>query len=72
MVSIRFFKEILTTLAVGACLGGSVLAVSAWLRLPIPEPHQRPVFFVGVVVFSIAFRLLLQLRDESLNKRRGG
>ena len=58
----RFLKEILTTILVGAALGGGAIVFSAYLRLPLPEPSQRPVFLVGAVLFSAAFRLLMATR----------
>jgi phosphotransferase system glucose/maltose/N-acetylglucosamine-specific IIC component len=61
----RILKDILLTLAVGAAFGGGFLALSSYLKLPIPAPHQRPVFFIGIVLFSGAFRLLMVLREES-------
>ena len=55
------------TLAGGALLGGAILALSILLQLPVPEPHQRPVFFIGVVLFSVVFRLLIWVREEGKN-----
>lgn len=60
----RLFKEIVTTLVVGSLLGGGILAGAAYGHLPIPEPGQRPIFFIGVVLFSVAFRLLMSIKEE--------
>jgi ABC-type enterobactin transport system permease subunit len=60
----RIFKEILVTLVVGALFGGGIIAASAYLHLSIPTPHQRPIFFIGIILFSIAFRLLMTRKEE--------
>lgn len=61
----RIFKDILMTLTVGAAFGGGGIALSSYLNLPVPAPHQKPVFFIGIVLFSVAFRLLMLFKDET-------
>ena len=61
----KWFKDCLIAILVGAGFGGGVLALSLYFDLPIPEPHQRPIFLIGTILFSLAFRLLLQIREEN-------
>ncbi len=61
---LKILKETLLTLVSGSCFAGSLLGVSAWFHWSIPEPQQRPVFFVGLILFSLTFRLLIHVRTQ--------
>lgn len=63
-IILKLFGELLTTLLVGSLLGGGFLLASSQLHLAVPEPHQRVIFFVGILLFSAAFRLLIAIREE--------
>lgn len=64
----KLFQGLVISLIIGALLGSVVLFVASYLHLPVPEPHQKPIFLIGVVLFTVAFRLLMVIRgDEDLS-----
>lgn len=55
-----FLKELGLTLVIGAVLGGGLLFLDDSLTKSFLEPYQRPIFLIGVVLFSIVFRMILE------------
>lgn len=66
----KLVQDLIVSLLVGAILGLGVLFGASYLNLPVPEPHQKPIFLIGVILFTVAFRLLMVIRgDEDLSGR---
>jgi hypothetical protein len=62
----KVMKDLFWTAAVSAGLGAFLVAVLNHLSLPFPlEPEKRPVFIVGIILFSLVFRLLMHVREAS-------
>lgn len=60
-----FIKEALLTTLMGALFAGGVIGITSYLELPILEVRQRPVFLIGIILFALAFRVLISLRQEN-------
>lgn len=59
-------KDILVTLLVGLVLGEILLLAFDLFNLPFPlHEGKRPLFIIGILLFSLAFRILVSVRDES-------
>lgn len=57
-------KEIGATLVISAGLGLALILASIHIHFPVLEVHQRPVFFLGVVAFSVVVRGMMGIRQE--------
>jgi hypothetical protein len=58
-------KELLVTALCATLLGEAVIFATSQLDISFPlRPDQRPIFVLGIVLFSLAFRLLIRLREE--------
>ena len=52
----RLLKDLMQTLVVSLLLALASLAVSSLLYLPIPDnASQRPIFILGIILFSLVF-----------------
>ncbi len=53
------------TVLVGAGLGEILLRIMTAIGLPVPlQEGKKPVFIIGIILFSLAFRLLIALREN--------
>jgi high-affinity nickel permease len=60
----RLLKDLFVTLLVGFLLAEGLLKASSLMGLSIPEnPSQRPMFVIGILLFSLVFRLLIHVRE---------
>ncbi len=59
----RIFMDLGLTVAMASGLASVILILSDYIHLPI-VPEQRSLFFIGVVLFALATRLLMSLREE--------
>jgi hypothetical protein len=60
----NILKELSITLLMGGIFGGGFLFLTDSLRLSILEPHQKPVFLVGALLFSLVFRMFSEKREK--------
>jgi len=59
------FKTMALTVLVGAGLGEILLRIMTAIGLPVPlQEGKKPVFIIGIILFSLAFRLLIALREN--------
>jgi hypothetical protein len=62
----KFIRDLVWTALVSGGLAFVLLAIVARLSLSFPlEAGQRPVFILGIILFSLVFRLMMHVRGES-------
>lgn len=62
----KILKDLFWTVLVAALL--AQVAIFAASRLSLTDairPEQRPVFVLGIILFSLVFRLLIHVREGS-------
>lgn len=58
--------DLFWTALAAALLGQVAIFVVSRLSLSVPlRPDQRPVFLLGIILFSLVFRLLIHVREGS-------
>lgn len=61
-----YLKDIVMTAVLGAGLGEVFLRLTAFFHINLPiHSDKRPVFIIGILLFSLAFRALLSIRKGS-------
>jgi hypothetical protein len=62
----KVLKELLWTLLAALLMGQAVVFVLSKLSPFVPlRPEQRTIFFLGIILFSLVFRLLIHVREGS-------
>ncbi len=62
----KILKELFWTLLLAVFLGQLVIFVASKLSFSVLlRPEQQPVFILGIILFSLVFRLLIHVREGS-------